>query len=167
MARQTISVQDLALPAAAVGLAALVALGVAMAPADLLENLVAASGLPNLVGAAEPPLGGKARAILSFVAGSGAALALLAAYLVLEYRARAARNRPSFGMTEGVPALRRGDAHPDAPARRPIFAAMDLGVVEEPLPPESAPDRRPIARETVPDLLARLENGLERRRMAG
>jgi len=49
---------------------------------------------------------------------------------------------------EGAPVLRRSDAHPDAPARAPLFARRDLG--EEALPPVE--DSFEVLREmAVPD----------------
>ena len=59
-----------------------------------------------------------------------------------------------------VPVLRRADSHPDAPARRPIRAAKDLG---QPLPMNAqtaVPDNRPIARPLTIDLPNDLETPL-------
>ncbi|WP_420801834.1 hypothetical protein [Sphingobium bisphenolivorans] len=123
-------------------------------PVGLIETLVASSGLSEALPAAAPPLGWKARAILSAF-GAAMALGLIWAG---EDRQRVQRGAPSPqqkgrpGRASGVdimgfalsklgwlsrgrrgspsargPALRRADAHPDAPARTPIFASKDFG----------------------------------------
>ncbi len=45
---------------------------------------------------------------------------------------------PSEKAANDPPVLRRADAHPDAPARRPIFAGSDLGTPLHLIDPESA-----------------------------
>lgn len=113
-------------------------------PADLFSRLIELSQLPSLVAAAEPPLGATAR--LAAV-GAGGLVAFLCVYFLM--RALDRPSQPSVRPArapepleelreEAVPRLRRADAHPDAPARRPIFAARDFGEVEtvEPEPVE-------------------------------
>lgn len=107
-------------------LAAFVALVVALMPAEMLGNLVLASGIAALVPAAEPPLGATARAALILIGGGGIGLMCwVAVFLMVGTR--------SVVLSDGVqdatdlPVLRRADAHPDAPPRRPLFAAQDLG----------------------------------------
>ena len=90
------------------------------------------------------------------------------------------RPRPAPAAQEeaDMPRLRRRDVHPDAPVRRPISAARDLG---EPAPPSGAGqgrgDRRsgsprrqaepePAAEASLDDLMERLAQGLARRRHA-
>jgi hypothetical protein len=135
-------------------LALLGALGFALAllslPVGLIETVVASSGLSEALPAAAPPLGIKARLLL---AGFGALMAwgLIAArheakgvpLLTHEKEGRPqgvagvskmgfalsklswlSRGRGSMG---SGPALRRADAHPDAPSRPPIFASRDFG----------------------------------------
>ena len=123
------------LPVAALaGLAAAV-LAFAM-PADLLERMVVATGLPHLLAAAAPPLGFKARAMIGI---SGAAIAFGLAYLLLRMLDRAGREKPQpvrEMFDEVGPRLRRRDLHPDAPACRPISATRDFG---EPAPPTLEP----------------------------
>lgn len=120
------------------GLAALAAISagfVAFAmPEPLFTGLIEASRLPDVVAAARPPLGETARlaatgaaALLTF-AGVWALMALLG-------RLPAARGREAEPEAE-TPRLRRADAHPDAPARRPLLA-RDLG---EPLDLEGFPE---------------------------
>ncbi|MCW4463184.1 hypothetical protein OK349_15840 [Sphingomonas sp. BT-65] len=104
----------------------LVALATLAIPAPLLEELVVTSGIAAFVPAAEPPLGVTARICVGVFAGGAAALIawfLLSALLVW---------RDSRGKVEeeGIrrPAVRRADAHPDAPPRPPLLATRDLGM---------------------------------------
>lgn len=131
------------------GVAALAALSagfVAYAmPEGLFARLIVASHIPDVLAAAQPPLGMKAR------------LAVIAAIAVLAYAAvwTLMRALDSIGGTprqaaktpdaeEEAPRLRRADAHPDAPSRRPILAGRDLG--------EPAFDEEPF--ELAPELAA-------------
>jgi len=112
--------------------AASVAFAVFAMPADLFGRLVGMTGLPALLPAAEPPLGATARLAAIALA---AAVCFLAVWLLL----RAFDPRPAKPADEAAdgdelsesdwiaPRLRRADAHPDAPARRPLFAGKDLG----------------------------------------
>lgn len=162
------------LPVAALAGVAVAFLAFAM-PGDLLTGLVNASGLPGVLSAAEPPLGLKARTGVG-LAGALAAFGLVFALLRVLDRTGYERPRPAPAVAEepDMPKLRRRDVHPDAPVRRPISAARDLG---EPAPPpepvtppppvwraepEAAPEPTPEA--SLDDLMARLERGLVRRR---
>ncbi|MHA6768277.1 hypothetical protein [Sphingobium ummariense] len=134
-------------------------------PVGLVELVVASSGLSEALPAAAPPLGLKARLILSGFA------ALMAAGLVdvmrrsqrdtarqeenqgrrssppgarkmgfaLSKLTSLARGR-STASPEGQPSLRRADAHPDAPPRPPIFASRDFDGVD--IFPRAEPSRR-------------------------
>lgn len=110
--------------------AALAALAVGFAlfamPATLFEQAVVASGLPALLPAAAPPLGGTARLLASAVAvplAFGAVYALLRLAGGSKRTPRAARPAEP----EEMPVRRRRiDRHPDAPDRRPLFAASEL-----------------------------------------
>lgn len=120
------------------GLAALAALSagfVAFAmPESLFSGLVETSRLPQLVPAAQPPLGETAR--LAAV-GASALLTFAAIWGLMTLLGRApARRRPEAEPEAEAPKLRRADAHPDAPARRPLLA-RDLG---EPLDLEEFPE---------------------------
>lgn len=124
------------LPVAA--LAGLAAAVIAFAtPADLLGQLVSATGLPHLLAAAEPPLGLKARGMIGIV---GAAASFGFVFLVLRMLDSAGRKKarpePELDEEENRPRLRRRDLHPDAPVCRPISATRDFG---EPAPPPLAP----------------------------
>lgn len=125
------------LAAAALGLVAAVAVG--LAPAHLLERAVMESGLPAVVAAAEPPLGFTARLLLAGMAGAGMAFAAwLLAFLILGTSAIGLR---SPEVEPDVPHVRRADAHPDAPPRAPVLATRDLGIpfLEVRAPPAEAP----------------------------
>ena len=100
-----------------------------------LEGAVSASGLPRLLSFAEPPLGPTARLML---AGAAAVLAGAIGWsaLFLIWGPGGWLHKAGPG---DVPAVRRADAHPDAPPRRPMSAA-ELGV-----PPP--PSVRPIPRD--------------------
>jgi hypothetical protein len=171
-------------------------------PGDLLTGLVSASGLPSLLAAAEPPLGLKARAGVG-LAGALAAFVLVFALLRLLDRSGFEKPRPEAAPPPeeaDLPRLRRRDVHPDAPVRRPISAARDLGepapppepvkaavtpvwLAEaqpepEPAPPpepieaaatpvwvaEAQPEPAPAVEASLDDLMARLAQGLARRR---
>lgn len=113
-------------PLIAGGLAVLVALVFALMPADLLGRLALDSGIAALVPAAEPPLGTTARMALVLVGGGGVGLvAWFALYLLIGTRSISISGREAG--VDAPPVLRRADAHPDAPARRPLFANQDLG----------------------------------------
>jgi hypothetical protein len=93
-------------------------------PADILESLVWNSGVAALLPVAAPPLGVTARALLAL--GSGVLFASVAwAALYLAFGPGGFLVKPA--RAQGVPVIRRADAHPDAPARRPMTAA-DLGL---------------------------------------
>lgn len=127
-------------------------------PGDFFSTLVGASGLPALVPAAAPPLGATARIA---VALAGALGVFAAVFLLLRAIDRSGGKRPprprenSFELPrpaeaevdEAAPRLRRWDAHPDAPARRPIFAGRDFGEpVSRPAdPPAADGEREPVA----------------------
>ncbi|MGY2732690.1 hypothetical protein [Sphingomonas sp. UYP23] len=98
----------------------------ALIPTGLLESMVVDSGIASVVSAAEPPLGYTARAALVLLCGGGVGvLAWFALFLAFGTRTIALHRRTRND--EDAPVLRRADAHPDAPARRPLFANTDLG----------------------------------------
>jgi hypothetical protein len=110
-------------------------------PQTALEDWVWQSGLPGLIAVAEPPLGTTARAVLALGAATLAAAVTWSALFLLIGPDGVFAPRPAA--EEGVPVLRRADAHPDAPARKPMSAA-DLGA---PFPP---PQDYPDVEVTVP-----------------
>jgi hypothetical protein len=127
------------------GLAALAAASagfVAFAmPEPLFSGLVETSRLPDLLAAAQPPLGQTAR-----LAAVGAA-ALVTFSSVWGLMAAIGRvpiqRKPEAEPEAEAPRLRRADAHPDAPARR-LLLARDLG---EPLDLDDFPKAESEAEE--------------------
>jgi hypothetical protein len=112
-------------PAIAILLAALGGLMFLLMPSAVLEDLVVDSGIASLVTAAQPPLGMTAHFAIAFlVALVVGSVSWFGLFLLIGTRAVAiGRN----AREDGVPILRRADAHPDAPPRRPVFANRDLG----------------------------------------
>ena len=110
------------------GLAAFAALSagfVAFAMPDaVFTGLVQTSRLPDLVAAAQPPLGDTAR----FASISAAILFTFAAVwaLMAALGSAPAPGEPVPQSEPEAPRLRRADAHPDAPPRPPLLA-RDLG----------------------------------------
>jgi hypothetical protein len=138
--------------AAAAGLA--VGFAAFVMPGDVLSNAVTATGLPELLPMAAPPLGMKARAAIA-IAGAGGTFAFV--FLLLRMlggkgaprREREAAAFP-FELDEAeaqAPRLRRADIHPDAPARRPILAVRELG---EPDPVQAGWAPRNLEPEPAP-----------------
>jgi hypothetical protein len=140
-------------PLAALGGGLAIGLASLMIPNHLLENTVTAYGIAELLPAAAPPLGVTARVLIALGSGLFTASCL---YIFFSYKGPSkmafAISRPSqpgkgglfnllrslrFGKNaardgeiadfDELPKLRMGDSHPDAPARRPIFAGKDLG----------------------------------------
>ncbi|MDQ8757503.1 hypothetical protein RCO27_14830 [Sphingosinicella sp. LHD-64] len=152
------------------------------APAEMLDDLVAMTGLPSLLPAAAPPLGGTARIAIGALGGLAAFGIAFAALRWLDRFARVpARPILRVAPDEGAPRLRRRDLHPDAPAVRPIQATRDFGDPAAALPAWIAPEAdfdEEVAAEvpaaaasaptqpepaTLAELMARLEDGLARR----
>ena len=106
-------------------------------PAPLFERLVVMSGLPGIMAAAAPPLGFTAHALLASVTGIAAFAATFFALRMIggsprqpgekTANQRIFREAPAEPLLREKPRLRRADIHPDAPARRPIFAQADFG----------------------------------------
>ncbi|MES3152173.1 hypothetical protein [Sphingomonas faeni] len=91
---------------------------------DALETLVWTTGVAALVPAAAPPLGSTARVLLALGGGVLVAAVLWSSlFLLFGPGGLLARRAPR---EDGVPVIRRADAHPDAPPRKPMSAA-DLG----------------------------------------
>ncbi|HVI99777.1 MAG TPA: hypothetical protein VM657_12010 [Sphingomonas sp.] len=123
------------------------ALFFALAPIGLIEGLATGSGLVRVLPVAAPPLGITARMALILAGGAGVTALLWAGlYLAVGTRALALTfgGERAEADADEVPVLRRADAHPDAPARRPISAARDLG--------EPVIDLDPPARDLPDDL---------------
>jgi hypothetical protein len=112
-------------PLLALMLAAATAFAIYAMPGAVLDRLVGQSGLPGLLPAAAAPLGATARVLLAV---TGAILMGVISFLILRAVGAVGAPKPiRLRAQTDVPELRRADAHPDAPARRPIFATLDLG----------------------------------------
>ena len=164
--------------AIALACASVAAVGTMFVPVSLLEGLMGSTGLSELVPAARAPLGDTARALLAFGTGAFTLAAVLnlllrphrmGSHIVADAAAREDGERPArvavltalrakMPWNKGdddireladLPKLRNGDAHPDAPARRPLSASQDLPVVE-PSPPERALIVEPAHANDVP-----------------
>jgi hypothetical protein len=144
-------------------------------PEPLFASLVVKSGLPNVLEAAQPPLGGTARL------AAAAAASLFAFGFVLSLL-RALDRGPASAPVEAcetdavgdlhpseMPRLRKADAHPDAPARRPILAGRELGEPVDSIPdellleapePERAPEPASL-RQPLPPFLVPQETPAE------
>jgi hypothetical protein len=171
------------LPVAALAGLAIVFVTIAV-PGDFLSTIVNGTGLPSLIPAAAPPLGLTARVCVA-IGGAFGAFGLV--FLLLRLLDRTGFEKESASrpveIDEEAPKLRRRDVHPDAPGRRPISAARDLGEPAPPERPKSAPppiwlaeaEPEPVAEpqpvvapEPAPasslgELMERLERGLARR----
>lgn len=112
-------------PAAGIAVGAAIALGVLAMPTTVLEGMAVDSGVAAILTAAQPPLGVTARLAAAFFAGVVGGGVIWFALTLLVGRRTIALGRRHAG--DGIPVLRRADAHPDAPARRPVFARRDLG----------------------------------------
>jgi hypothetical protein len=102
-------------------------------PDNIFSGLVERSGLPGLIAAAQPPLGMKARAAaIAAVAFLVFALVLVLMRAIDRVSAGAPEAKAPVADEPEAPRLRRADAHPDAPSRRPLLAGRDLGEFAEP-----------------------------------
>lgn len=132
------------LPAIAVLVGIGVAAGIATAPAETLNGALDRSGIAGVIPAAGSPIGATGRTIIALLVGTLVAAAGFAGRWRSLLHDRALRARPATGTqrVEPMPVVRRADAHPDAPPRRPIRASADFG---DPLPiaalPAPAPTR--------------------------
>jgi hypothetical protein len=116
-------------------------------PAALVSGLVGALGLPPAVA--------ESRLALAICLGLAVAAATWFGFAALDRAGRP--HASSFGALEGeadlAPVLRRADAHPDAPPRRPIFAGSDLGTpldLIDPLPADWSEPRHSVAPVAAP-----------------
>ena len=129
-------------------------------PARIMQHLLAATGISSFTPGAAAAIGATTRTVLAatFAGAAGGAVWLLFHMLDGPRPTRADPAADStdddvgvdlFASRESVqpapppaPLLRRKDVHPDAPARRPLFAASDLGTPLDDQP--AAPRRAPI-----------------------
>ncbi len=125
-------------------------------PAAWLEAVVQASGVAALLPVAEPPLGATARAVLALGGGALTATVVWAALYILFGAGGFFVATPP--RADGGPVVRRADAHPDAPPRRPLTAAeltgtpAPLGRADYPVPSIPVPMSGPQERTVPSDL---------------
>lgn len=171
-ALRTLSAHGL-FPAVAAGWsAALFGLSSLAVSAEVFGAIVVRLGLPTILPAAAPPLGMTARLLLALLLALAGGVAGLAVALGLRRRAgsgRASSVRPAArartaqaggagtgtgtASAAGEPAvrLRRRDAHPDAPARRPLVLTDDLLPLVEEAAPVPGTGTAPVAAEILID----------------
>jgi hypothetical protein len=98
-------------------------------PENVFSRLIVASRIPQFLASAQPPLGLKARLVV-------VALVAIVAYAFVWSMLRALDKITTPAEVEAeedgepeyeAPRLRRADAHPDAPSRRPLLAGSELG----------------------------------------
>lgn len=184
-----VRVSEAALPYAMAALAGSAAAVMTMlAPASELEALVGESGLPAVLAAAQPPLGLTARALLAAAVALLAAAAAFTGLRSLEGLPRiSTRKFTKFTHRRGEKALPPEAETPVV--RKPIFAEAELGApfnsvvaaapkrLEAAVPtfvrevesevviePEPAPVLPPCEAQSIAELVARLEAGMQRRR---
>lgn len=105
------------------------------------DRVVELSGLPLVLSAAQPPLGITARiaAVAAAVTGTWALVWLVLRALSKQPVEPRRRAQP-VEIEVAPPRLRRADAHPDAPSRRPILAGLELGRPLNDLPEFEQPE---------------------------
>jgi hypothetical protein len=131
-------------------------------PQALFEGLVAKSGLPRVLAAAQPPLGAEAR--WAAVAAAGIVAAALAWTILKALDRRPSAPRPAHLEAEDEPAapairLRKADSHPDAPPPLPLRAGRDLGEpldlepfqADEPAEAAEEAEAAPVEPEPIPE----------------
>lgn len=104
--------------------AAAVGLAIFVLPAAWLDAAAAASGVAVLSPLAAAPPGAGARVVPAL--GGGALIALVVRSILHILFGAAGVPAPRTKRDDGTPVVRRADAHPDAPPRRPLSAA-ELG----------------------------------------
>lgn len=121
----------------------------ALLPAAALEDWVWASGMPALIAAAAPPLGVTARAVLAL---GGGAMAASVTWSVLYLLFGPGGLLAPKTAANAVPVVRRADAHPDAPPRRPMTAAEMGTPLMEVAAPSAPPLPEPVEQPVPADL---------------
>ena len=127
-------------------------------PNALFSGLVAQSGLPDILAAAQPPLGMKARGA---AVAAGVILVFAAVVILLgalDRLSRRPKRKPAASPNFDTPKVRRADAHPDAPTRAPLLAGSELSepFQEEEMVAETWPDES-FEAEPAHEMFADLE----------
>lgn len=136
--------------------AAAAAVAVFILPTDLLNQLVVASGMPDVLAPLQPPLGLRAKLGLALLC-AGSAFGMVLLLMKLLGRLPAKKREEAEPEMPVAPRVRRRDRHPDAPARAPLSVSRDLGE------PEPTPDMEPEP-ELAPFPRARIRTPDTRRR---
>ena len=133
---------------------ALFGLGSLAVRPSLLENLIIQSRIDLIVPAAAPPLGITARILLALgMAALGAVVGIMLSRRLSRPKIEThERKRGAKDLAPASPRVRSRDAHPDAPARRPISAHEELG--ED----QSLDNQRPVS--NGPGMLANRRRAL-------
>ena len=98
---------------------------------SLLEAMVISSHISSIIPAAAPPLGVTARILLALImTGLGGLLGSLIGRRIARPKSEAPQREPWAAPIEVEVRQRPRDAHPDAPARRPISALDEIGADE-------------------------------------
>jgi hypothetical protein len=124
---------SLDVPVAALAALAVAFLAYVVSP-DQLSGLVGATGLPEILPAAEPPLGTKARVAVAIAGALSVFLLVFALLRSLDRKPSKPRSARVQEASVETPRIRRRDHHPDAPARRPISATLEFGEPESVAP---------------------------------
>lgn len=122
-----------------------VALSCAVLPGGWLDDLAAGIGLSALA-----PVGMTMRAVLALSGGVVSGAVVWAALYLLfgpggPFAHAGSRAAAAAAATAGTQTIRRADAHPDAPPRRPLSAAAELAA-----PPASPIPAPPILVQPLP-----------------
>ena len=96
-------------------------------PAWLFEHSVVASGLPDILAAAAPPLGNKAQIMAAVAVSLGTTCALWLIPTMLGRLIKATQIERQGSAIENHNEKVQPSPHPHAPVRRPLFAESDLG----------------------------------------
>lgn len=123
---------------------------------SLIEAMVLASRLPEVLPAAAPPLGVTARILMALMMGGlGGILGAIIAYRMARTKPEPRERKRKATVADEPVKLRARDVHPDAPARRPISASEELGEDDdEPfthVPPTSFGQKDRIAQHSFSD----------------
>ncbi|HEY0131049.1 MAG TPA: hypothetical protein VGB57_06545 [Allosphingosinicella sp.] len=137
------------------------------------DRAVELSGLPLILPAAQPPLGMTARLAAIAAAAIGTWILVWLVLRALSQKPPEPKSRPKpVEIDVPLPRLRRADAHPDAPARRPILAALELGAplnaepeaeqegeetIVEAVKEEEAPEEEIVLDSPLPSFIAEAE----------
>ena len=156
-------------------------------PPFLFERAITGSGLPELLSAAAPPLGGKARVLAAFVSAAVIGALVFGALKLIE-KATARKVPLTRGSTIVAARLGAGLERVHVNPPKPIFAGSDLGApfmsdeavtvayeelmldpamieAASPAPMPLPAAARPMPLHTVEGLMAHLEEAVARRRL--